>query len=75
MGMAAHPAPSPVGSAASAPRGSGRSVYIETYGCQMNVSDTEILLGILNQNGYREAKARRPSGRPSTLRAVAILLF
>ena len=29
-------------------------VYIETYGCQMNVSDTEILLSILSDYGYNE---------------------
>ncbi|MCZ6678535.1 MAG: tRNA (N6-isopentenyl adenosine(37)-C2)-methylthiotransferase MiaB [Candidatus Poribacteria bacterium] len=33
------------------PRGS-RRVYIETYGCQMNVSDSELMAGILIQNGY-----------------------
>ncbi|XP_020375373.1 CDK5 regulatory subunit-associated protein 1 [Rhincodon typus] len=31
---------------------SGRRVYFETYGCQMNVSDTEIAWSILQQNGY-----------------------
>ena len=32
-----------------------RRVYIETYGCQMNVSDSELLAGILVQNGYETA--------------------
>ncbi|MBM4158749.1 MAG: tRNA (N6-isopentenyl adenosine(37)-C2)-methylthiotransferase MiaB [Ignavibacteria bacterium] len=29
-----------------------KKIYIETYGCQMNFSDTEIILGILDENGY-----------------------
>ncbi|HVS60611.1 MAG TPA: tRNA (N6-isopentenyl adenosine(37)-C2)-methylthiotransferase MiaB [Gemmatimonadaceae bacterium] len=28
------------------------TVYIETYGCQMNVSDTELMLGKLVESGY-----------------------
>jgi tRNA-2-methylthio-N6-dimethylallyladenosine synthase len=28
------------------------TVYIETYGCQMNVSDTELMLGKLSATGY-----------------------
>jgi tRNA-2-methylthio-N6-dimethylallyladenosine synthase len=28
------------------------SLYIETYGCQMNVADTEIMLGALAREGY-----------------------
>lgn len=28
------------------------NVYIETYGCQMNMADTELVLGILKSNGY-----------------------
>jgi len=28
------------------------TVYIETYGCQMNVSDTELMLGKLEASGY-----------------------
>ncbi len=27
-------------------------MYIETYGCQMNVSDTELMLGKLTESGY-----------------------
>ena len=27
-------------------------VYIETYGCQMNVADTELICGILKSSGY-----------------------
>ena len=31
-------------------------VYIETYGCQMNLADTEVIMGILNNNGYELTK-------------------
>ncbi len=33
----------------------GRRVYIETYGCQMNVSDTELMMGVLKKAGFRRA--------------------
>src|SRR5262245_17426051 len=33
------------------------TVYIETYGCQMNVADTELMLGQLTRHGY----ARTPT--------------
>jgi tRNA A37 methylthiotransferase MiaB len=29
------------------------TVFIETYGCQMNVSDSELMLGALTRRGYR----------------------
>ena len=29
-----------------------KRVYIETYGCQMNVADSELMLGILGRDGY-----------------------
>ena len=29
------------------------TVYIETYGCQMNVSDSELMLGRLTDSGYQ----------------------
>ena len=31
-------------------------VYVETYGCQMNVSDSELMLGRLAADGYEEAE-------------------
>jgi len=35
----------------SVSRGS-KQVYLETYGCQMNVSDSEIVASVLRENGY-----------------------
>jgi tRNA-2-methylthio-N6-dimethylallyladenosine synthase len=42
------------------------TVYIETYGCQMNVSDTELILGKLAESGYEEA------GQPETADVILI---
>ena len=36
------------------------TVYVETYGCQMNVADTEMVLGLLQQAGY--ARTLDPAG-------------
>ena len=38
----------------------GGTVYIETYGCQMNVSDSELMAGRLAEYGY--AMVDRPEG-------------
>ncbi len=35
----------------------GKRVFIETYGCQMNVSDSELMGGVLAQNGYTSANS------------------
>ncbi|XP_073820369.1 CDK5RAP1-like protein [Musca autumnalis] len=32
--------------------GNGRKVFFEVYGCQMNTNDTEVVLAILEANGY-----------------------
>lgn len=36
--------------------GAGRRVYFEVYGCQMNVSDTEIVWTILQRSGYAKVE-------------------
>ena len=37
----------------SATQSDERKLFIETYGCQMNVSDSEVVLSILQRDGYR----------------------
>lgn len=36
----------------SEPSGNGKKLYIESYGCQMNFSDSEIVASILIEEGY-----------------------
>uniref|UniRef100_A0A7S3A385 MTTase N-terminal domain-containing protein n=1 Tax=Rhodosorus marinus TaxID=101924 RepID=A0A7S3A385_9RHOD len=38
--------------------GRGATYHIETYGCQMNVADSELVRSILNDRGYREVPDR-----------------
>jgi tRNA-2-methylthio-N6-dimethylallyladenosine synthase len=33
-------------------QGNGRKLYIETYGCQMNAGDTEIVVSLMQDEGY-----------------------
>ena len=33
-----------------------KKVYIETYGCQMNVADTEVVFSILSKEGYERCE-------------------
>ena len=37
-----------------------KQVYLETYGCQMNVADSELMLGVLARAGY--ARSDTPEG-------------
>ncbi|MDE5963345.1 MAG: radical SAM protein, partial [Alistipes sp.] len=33
-------------------QGDGRKLFVETYGCQMNVGDTEIVVSVMQTEGY-----------------------
>jgi tRNA-2-methylthio-N6-dimethylallyladenosine synthase len=37
-----------------------KTIYIETYGCQMNVADSELMLGVLARDGY--VQSATPAG-------------
>jgi tRNA-2-methylthio-N6-dimethylallyladenosine synthase len=41
----------PAATATAAPA-APRRVYLETYGCQMNIADSDLMLGILDRGGY-----------------------
>ena len=34
-----------------------KKIYIETYGCQMNVNDSEVILSIMEKAGYRRTES------------------
>jgi len=39
-----------------------KKVYIETYGCQMNVADSEVVVSILSENGYEHTNDIKEAG-------------
>jgi tRNA-2-methylthio-N6-dimethylallyladenosine synthase len=39
-----------------------KKVYIETYGCQMNVADSEVVVSILSQAGYEPTENIKEAG-------------
>jgi tRNA-2-methylthio-N6-dimethylallyladenosine synthase len=41
---------------------SGKTFYIETFGCQMNVHDSEKVIGTLMASGYSQAEAPEDAG-------------
>jgi tRNA-2-methylthio-N6-dimethylallyladenosine synthase len=40
----------------------GKKVYIETYGCQMNVADSEVVVAILNEAGFEPTDNIKEAG-------------
>jgi len=42
--------------------GMSKKVYIETYGCQMNVADSEVVVSILSQAGYEPTENIKEAG-------------
>ena len=53
------PTPGPNGGAWTSREGEGHGnrVYVETYGCQMNIADGELMEGVLEKRGYRVVDA------------------
>jgi tRNA-2-methylthio-N6-dimethylallyladenosine synthase len=39
-----------------------KKVYIETYGCQMNVADSEVVMSVLAETGYKHTADIREAG-------------
>lgn len=39
-----------------------KKLFIETYGCQMNVADSEVVASVMEMDGYRMTEKNRRSG-------------
>jgi tRNA-2-methylthio-N6-dimethylallyladenosine synthase len=48
----AEPEPATVTAGPASAGAPARLAYVETYGCQMNVADTDLMLGLLHRGGY-----------------------
>jgi tRNA-2-methylthio-N6-dimethylallyladenosine synthase len=40
----------------------GKTFYLETFGCQMNAHDSEKIIGTLQQQGYRQVESEEDAG-------------
>ena len=49
--------------------GDGRKLFVETYGCQMNVGDSELIISILQQIGRASCREPRSMSRSYYIRA------
>ena len=59
------PARPPAGSPATAPTYTAPTYEVRTFGCQMNVHDSERLAGLLEQAGYVERAVLPAEERPA----------
>ena len=47
-----------------------KKLFIETYGCQMNVADSEVVASVMEMDGYKMTEIGRASCRERVLRLV-----
>ncbi len=52
-----------VRTSAEADTGKTRKLYVESYGCQMNFSDSEIVTSIMQDEGFRYHRRLQPGRR------------